>query len=323
MAFAKEEVNMLTVTMLFVFGLLCLIKGGDWFVDASIEIARISGLPKVLIGATIVSIATTLPELIVSSTAAFHGETTMSVGNAVGSMICNIGFVLSISAIFGNINIRDRHFKIKSITLVLYTLVLIIFSLDGIIATYEAAFLIVLLIIYLYTNVKILSKDKKTIKGAASDLNSDISIKKVIFKFILGLCFIFIGSNIIVENGIIIARFIKVPTAVISLTIIALGTSLPELVIAISSIVKGNEEISVGNIIGANIFNVSLVIGSSGLVSELKIIQQNLMLDMPIALLLSLVLIIPSLITKRILKIQGLFMLSIYFSYIIYMIQSI
>lgn len=314
---------MLTVTILFVFGLLCLIKGGDWFVDASIEIAKISGLPKVLIGATIVSIATTLPELIVSSTAALHGETTMSVGNAVGSMICNIGFVLSISAIFGNINIRDKHFKIKSITLVLYTLVLIIFSLDGIIATYEAAFLIVLLIIYLYTNVKILSKDKKTIKGASSDLNSDISINKVILKFIFGLCFIFIGSNIIVENGIIIAKFIKVPTAVISLTIIALGTSLPELVIAISSIVKGNEDISVGNIIGANIFNVSLVIGSSGLVSELKIIQQNLMLDMPIALLLSLVLIIPSLITKRILKIQGLFMLSIYFSYIIYMIQSI
>ncbi len=314
---------MLTVSILFVFGLLCLIKGGDWFVDASIEIAKISGLPKVLIGATIVSVATTLPELIVSSTAAFHGETTMSVGNGVGSMICNIGFVLSISAIFGNINIKDKHFKTKSITLVLYTFVLIACSLDGIIVTYEAVFLIILLFVYLYTNVRMLNKDKKIIKSSTLDLNMDINIKKVILKFIFGLCLIFIGSNIIVKNGIIIAKFIKVPTAVISLTIIALGTSLPELVIAISSIAKENEDISVGNIIGANIFNVSLVIGSSGLVSELKIIPQNLMLDMPIALLLSLILIIPSLITKRILKIQGLFMLSIYFSYIIYMIQSI
>lgn len=313
---------MLTVSMLFIFGLLLLIKGGDWFVDSAVEIAKISGISQVLIGATIVSVATTLPELIVSSTAAFHGETTMSVGNAVGSIICNIGFVLSLAAIFGNITIRDKHFKIKSITLVLYMFILIACSLDGIIVTQEAMILISLLLIYLYTNVKILGADKKTIKKSATIKNSNVVFKKIIINFSLGLCLIFLGSNIIVENGIILAGFMRVPTAVISLTIIALGTSLPELVIAISSIVKGNEEISVGNIIGANIFNISLVIGTSGLVSELKIIPQNLMLDMPIALLLSLVLIIPSLITKRILKIQGLFMLSIYFSYIIYMIQT-
>lgn len=316
---------MLTVSMLFLFGLLCLIKGGDWFVDAAIEIAKISGLSQVLIGATIVSVATTLPELIVSSTAAFHGETTMSIGNAVGSMICNTGFVLSIAAIFGNITIKDKHFKIKSITLVLFTFILIVCSLDGIIITLEAILLISLLLIYLYTNVRILDVDKKIIKssGTTKNRDRDIGLRKIIVYFILGLCLIFLGSNLIVENGIILAEFMRVPTAVISLTIIALGTSLPELVIGISSIIKGNEEISVGNIIGANIFNISLVIGTSGLISELKIIPQNLMLDMPIALLLSLVLIIPSLITKRILKIQGLLMLSIYISYIIYMIQSV
>nr|WP_312576813.1 calcium/sodium antiporter [Sedimentibacter sp.] len=314
---------MLTVSLLFLFGLLCLIKGGDWFVDAAIQIAKISGLSQVLIGATVVSVATTLPELIVSSTAAFHGETTMSVGNAVGSMICNIGFVLSIAAIFGNIVIRDKHFKIKSITLVLFTFLLIACSFDGIITTLEAIFLIFLLLIYLYTNVKILDVDKKTIKSLGTKKDKDVGLRKIIMNFIVGLFLIFLGSNLIVENGIIVAKFMRVPTAVISLTIIALGTSLPELVIGISSILKGNEEISVGNIIGANIFNISLVIGTSGLISELKIIPQNLILDMPIALLLSLVLIIPSLITKRILKIQGLFMLSIYFSYIIYMIQSV
>lgn len=314
---------MLTVSLLFLFGLLCLIKGGDWFVDAAIQIAKISGLSQVLIGATVVSVATTLPELIVSSTAAFHGETTMSVGNAVGSMICNIGFVLSIAAIFGNIVIRDKHFKIKSITLVLFTFLLIACSFDGIITTLEAIFLIFLLLIYLYTNVKILDVDKKTIKSLGTKKDKDVGLRKIIMNFIVGLFLIFLGSNLIVENGIIVAKFMRVPTAVISLTIIALGTSLPELVIGISSIIKGNEEISVGNIIGANIFNISLVIGTSGLISELKIIPQNLILDMPIALLLSLVLIIPSLITKRILKIQGLFMLSIYFSYIIYMIQSV
>jgi len=314
---------MLTVSLIFAFGLLCLIKGGDWFVDAAIEIAKISGLPQVLIGATIVSLATTLPELIVSSTAAFHGETTMSIGNAVGSMICNIGFILSICAIFGNITIRDKHFKIKAITLLIYSFILILCSLDGKITTNEAVILIILVFVYLYANIKFLSKDKKTIKITKHNFKRNESVKKIAIKFIIGLILIFIGSNIIVENGILIAEFIKVPTAVISLTIIALGTSLPELVIGVSSIVKGNEEISVGNIIGANIFNASLVIGASGLVTELRIIPQNLMLDMPIAVLLSLVLIIPSILTKRILKIHGLFMISIYFSYIIYTLQCV
>jgi cation:H+ antiporter len=303
--------------------MLCLIKGGDWFVDSAVEIAKISGLSQVLIGATIVSVATTLPELIVSSTAAYHGETTMSVGNAVGSMICNIGFILAISSIFGNIVIKDKHFKMKSITLILYTFVLIACSLDMKIVAAESVLLIILLIIYLYTNVRNLSSTKRTINNIKILNKSDIKFEKIIINFILGLILIFIGSNIIVKNGIILAEFMRVPTAVVSLTIIALGTSLPELVVGISSLLKGNEEISVGNIIGANIFNVSLVIGTSGLVSELKIIPQNLMLDMPIAFLLSLVLIIPSLITKRILKIQGLFMISIYFAYIIYIFQSV
>jgi len=273
----------------------------------------------VLIGATIVSIATTLPELIVSSTAALHGETTMSVGNAVGSMICNIGFILAISAIFGNIVIKDKHFKMKSITLVLYTFVLIACSLDKKIVKVESVLLITLLIVYIYTNVKTL-KLNNNIKAANK---SEVKLRKIMLNFILGLCLILLGSNLIVDNGILLAELMKVPTAVISLTLIALGTSLPELVVGISSLLKGNEEISVGNIIGANIFNITLVTGVSGLISELRIIPQNLMLDMPIALLVSLILIIPSLITKRILKIQGLFLISIYFSYIIYMFQSV
>jgi len=310
---------MLTVIILFVFGLLCLIKGGDWFVDSAVEIAKVSGLSQVLIGATIVSIATTLPELIVSSTAALHGETTMSVGNAVGSMICNIGFILAISAIFGNIVIKDKHFKMKSITLVLYTFVLIACSLDKKIVKVESVLLITLLIVYIYTNVKTL-KLNNNIKAANK---SEVKLRKIMLNFILGLCLILLGSNLIVDNGILLAELMKVPTAVISLTLIALGTSLPELVVGISSLLKGNEEISVGNIIGANIFNITLVTGVSGLISELRIIPQNLMLDMPIALLVSLILIIPSLITKRILKIQGLFLISIYFSYIIYMFQSV
>lgn len=310
---------MLTVTVFFIFGLLFLIKGGDWFVDSAVEIAKISGLSQVLIGATIVSVATTLPELIVSSTAAFHGETTMSVGNAVGSMICNIGFVLALSSIFGNIVIKDKHFIMKSITLVLYTFVLIAVSLDRKIIRVESVLLISLLILYIYTNVKNLN-NKNNVKVTNI---SNVKLKKVIINFILGLFLIIIGSNLIVENGILLAEFIKVPTAVISLTLIALGTSLPELVVGITAVLKGNEEISVGNIIGANIFNITLVTGVSGLISELKIIPQNLMIDLPIALLISLVLIIPSIITKRILKIQGLFMLSIYFSYIIFMFQSI
>lgn len=316
---------MTIVLILFAIGLFCVIKGGDWFVDSATEIAQISGLPPIFIGATIVSMATTLPEVIVSVTAATQGETTMSVGNGIGSIICNTGFILAISAIFGSIHIKDKSFKTKAIVLIGCLLLLAAMSFDYRISRWEAMLLIAILVIYMLTNITLLSQ--KEVKKLTNDDKPRYVSEKSYFSiakdFILGIIFIVTGSHILVENGVMLAEYIGVPTAIVSLTLIALGTSLPELVTGITSLVKGNEDIGLGNIIGANILNVLLVIGASGMVTELTIIPQNLVLDIPVALLLAAIMLIPALFIKRIGKAPGIAMVAVYFSYVIYMWKNV
>lgn len=310
---------MLTIYVLFILGSILVIKGGDWFVDSAVEIAKISGLPKIFIGATIVSVATTLPEVIVSLTAANQGHTTMAVGNAVGSMICNIGLILSITAIFGIVKANTKDFRAKSAILVACTAVLIAFSYDGIIRKVEGVFLLVLLGLYMYSNIKMLKKNSEMKSLSKNIMVERKSLGRTMFYFVLGIAAIIAGSNLMINNGVVIAEHLGVPKAVISLTLIALGTSLPELVTGISSLIKGNEDIGLGNIIGANILNSVLVIGASGTVADLTIIPQNISLDLPVASLLTLILVIPAWIKKKVTRPQGIVMICIYFAYIIYM----
>lgn len=310
---------MVIVYLLFILGLILVIKGGDWFVDSAVEIARISGLPQMFIGATIVSIATTLPEVIVSLTAASHGHTTMAVGNAVGSMICNVGLILSITAIFGNIKAKDKDFRIKSIILIVYSVILVILSLNRVITSLESMFLLFLLAFYMYTNIKMLKKNSEMKSKSKNIVINRKALGRTMFYFTLGIAAIIIGSNLLINNGVIIANHIGIPESIISLTLIALGTSLPELVTGITSLKKGNEDIGLGNIIGANILNVVLVIGASAAVSNLTIIPQNISLDLPIALILTLILVIPAWIYKKVSKWQGIIMISIYLAYVIYL----
>lgn len=314
---------MVTIYVLFILGFILVIKGGDWFVDSAVEIAEISGLPKIFIGATIVSVATTLPEVIVSLTAADQGHTTMAVGNAVGSMICNIGLILSITAIFGTVKANTKDFKAKAAILVACTAVLIAFSYDGAIKKGEAAFLLILLVFYMYTNIKMLKKNSEMKSKSKNIVVNRKALGRTMFYFVLGIAAIIAGSNLMINNGVIIAEHLGVPEAVISLTLIALGTSLPELVTGISSLIKGNEDIGLGNIIGANILNSVLVIGASGTVADLTIIPQNISLDLPVASLLTLILVIPAWIKKKVSRWQGIIMICIYFTYIIYMWKTV
>ena len=305
------------VILLFIAGLILVIKGGDWFVDSSVEIAEISGLPKIFIGATIVSLATTLPEVIVSLTAASTGYSTMAIGNAVGSMICNAGLIMSITLYFSKIVIKEKDFIIKAATLILYTIVLYIVSLDGSISRVEGWVFLGMLAVYMYMNIKSLN-----MKSDIESQNQKVVIdrkhfSKIMLFFVLGIAAIIAGSNLLIDNGVKIARMLNVPEAVIGLTIIALGTSLPELITGITSILKKNGDIGLGNIIGANILNVVLVIGGSASIAELDIIKQNLIIDIPVAGLLGLIMLIPPIVYRRTFKAQGMVMLMIYFSYIL------
>jgi cation:H+ antiporter len=305
----------ITVVLLFILGLILIVKGGDWFVDSSVELAKMFKIPPIIIGATVVSIATTLPEATVSSIAAFKGVSTMAVGNAVGSMICNIGLLGGIVIIFSGINVKKKSILPKSIILASYTLLLIIFGLDKQIVFVEGVLLLSLFIGYLVYNASNVKKGKAKEEFIDDESNDDYPLSKVMVYFVIGVIGILIGSRLLINNGVLIARAIGVSEAIIALSFIAFGTSLPELVTVITSLKKGNTDIGIGNIIGANIFNVSLVIGASSVISDLEIIDNNLNLDFPIVVVLTMILLIPLVLKGKSTKLQGFALLSTYVFY--------
>lgn len=310
---------MIYAFLIFLIGLLLIVKGGDWFTESAISIARASGLPEVLIGATIVSLATTLPEAIVSISAAKDGYTTMSTGNAVGSVICNIGLILAVICTIKPSKITSNFFRLKSALMISYFTIMMYLALDGIINKQDSHILIAMLIIYVLLDFFIL-KNKIGNKKVTEKLQLNFKEKiKVGVLFVVGAIFIFAGAEMLIHSGIVIARGIGVPESVIALSIIAVGTSLPELVTAFTSLKKGHTNISIGNIIGANIINITMVIGASALITPLTILKQNIFLDFPTAILIMLVLVAPSFIKKKIYRIQSIILLSIYILYITFL----
>ncbi|WP_244282055.1 calcium/sodium antiporter [Maledivibacter halophilus] len=302
--------------LLFCIGLILIIKGGDMFVESSVNIARATHLPEIFIGATIVSIATTTPEGIVSITAAAKGYTSMSIGNAIGSTICNTGLVLGFSNIIIPGKIKGRFFKMKSVLIIVYFIIIIILSYDGLIDISDSIILLILLFVYIILEGFVL-KYKKNQNLKNNKMKIGLRGKFEIFlSFTIGLLGIVIGSNLLINNGVILAEFIGVPESVISLSIIALGTSLPELTTALTALKKGHTALSVGNVIGANILNITLVIGVSGIVNPLKVVKQNLFLDFPVSFLMILILTIPCFLRNRISRVQSAFLLFIYVAYI-------
>jgi len=293
------------------------VKGGDLFVDSAVSISKATGLPEIFIGATVVSVATTLPEFLVSSTAALKGYTTMSIGNGVGSIICNIGLILGIVNIISPSKVSGRIFRVKGFTMLVYMAILTILSLDKSINRMDSIILLILLFTYVSMNILILKHKRKN--QMTKNIEPIDWRKKFIIgcNFFLGISLIIIGSNLLVNNGVLIAKYLRVPESVISLTIIALGTSLPELTAAITSLAKGYTGLSIGNIIGANILNITMVIGGSASIANLRILKQNIVLDFPVAFLLMGILIIPTLQIKKVSRLQGGLLLSVYFGYLI------
>ncbi|WP_054869848.1 calcium/sodium antiporter [Caloranaerobacter sp. TR13] len=303
-------------TILFILGLILVIKGGDWFVDSSVKIAKISGLPEVFIGATLVSIATTSPEIMVSAAAAVKGYSTISVGNAIGSIICNIGLILGLTNIIMPSKIDKSLFSGKAFLMVLYMILLFILGFNGFINRVDSIVLIVLFIIYVIYNSYSIKSRKTLISVQSNKRIFSKEIIKIAINFILGITAILIGANLLIDNGVILAGYLGVPEAIIGLTLIALGTSLPELVTAITALRKGHGGLSIGNIIGANILNITLVIGISGVITSLKLLKQNIFFDFPIALILMLLLLIPLSRKNEITRLNGLILLLVYVVYI-------
>ncbi|MCC3869391.1 calcium/sodium antiporter [Terrisporobacter mayombei] len=314
---------MTLVIILFLIGFLLITKGADIFIECTVKIGKKTGISELILGATIVSFATTLPELTVSVFASMDNHTTMSLGNAVGSIICNTGLILGLVAFISPFKVDRKMFFSKSVILLISVIALMILGANGTITQGDGLLLIVLLSVYMYSNIKSVSGKNKV--GGLSNMRADSGNNskpnkheslKIGASFVLGLIMMVIGSKLLVDNGVKLASYIGIPQGVISLTVIALGTSLPELVSSLTAIRKNHHGISVGNILGANILNITSVIGISSLINDLPILAQNIRVDFVFMIILLLTLMIPTIKSSKIYRLQGLVLLGTYIIYI-------
>lgn len=309
----------LVMTLLvFLVGVVMIVKGGDWFLDSTIWIAEKTGISFGIIGATLVSVATTLPEFFVSSIASKEGLSDMAIGNSLGSYICNIAFIIGICSLIRPIKIKDKMFGFKGAMMLGYLCIFYIFASDGLISHGEGKVLVFLISVFILTNIFEHRKDNKKGRNKKIQPSKKEEIILIGLKFTIGALLIVYGADLLVDTGVEIANILKIPKRVISLTLLAIGTSLPELVTAVGSIIKGHQNISIGNILGANIMNISIVLGGSALVSPqgLMVSRQTLIFDIPMAAFVSLVFIVAGIYTEKINRIIGLGLLSIFGAYL-------
>lgn len=305
------------IILLFAVGLFLIIKGGDLFVDAAVWIAEVTGIPKFIIGATIVSLATTLPELCVSLISVASGSVGMGIGNAVGSVICNIGLIMALSLLFMPGAIGRRELLEKGFMMISSGAVLFFTAANGLLTNPEAIILLALVVLYIILNVNSVARNNRAAhiprrRFAAREAGGNT------IKFVLGLGGILWGAQLLVDNGALLARMAGISEDIIGLTLIALGTSLPELVTTLTALAKKEHNLSVGNIIGANIIDLTLILSACTFISPegLMVSHQTLVMDIPVMMILMGIAIVPALLYGRFRRWQGVALVAVYGGYI-------
>ena len=309
------------IILLFILGLILTIKGGDWFVDAAAWLAEATGIPKFLIGATVVSFATTLPELLVSSIATWQGQMDMAMGNAVGSVNCNTGIILALSVLFLGGPVARKQFQNKGLLFILACVVLFFFSNDLQISLIEVVVLMLISILFIADSIKEGIETFGNEKTERPKIEKKEKFKNIML-FIVGAASMAIGAKLLVDNGEKLAVLMHVPDIIISITLVALGTSLPELVTTITAIKKKQSDISIGNIVGANVLDMCFVVPISGIIAAAKsgafltIDLSYKTIHTPMSILVALIAVVPTLIFKKTSKWQGALLLAVYAAYI-------
>ena len=391
--------------ILFVIGLVFLIKGGDWFVDGATGIAHRFHIPEILIGATVVSIGTTLPEVMVSATGAMQGQGAMAYGNAIGSIICNTSLIAALTIAIRPSNVDKKTLRFPVIfffsAAIFYSFVAYFF---GEFSRWVGIVLLCAFVAYMIVLVTQAFRDRKPKEEITGELVADIlddeveeekqssvgdfvgfllvgigliaswvisvisaggfmtdvsdfmafagfylnallgvvflaiGLAKAIVRktlgllnsnvlfLVLGAAVIAIGATLLVDNGTIIAEKLGVPSSVIALTFVALGTSLPELVTAVTALVKGHSALSLGNIIGANIFNLVLVSGTAVTISPFAVpaekvvagMNASLLVDIPVMLSVMAIMALPALFRGKLARWQGITLIGIYAAFCVF-----
>ena len=309
--------DLVLMIAIFIAGLILIINGGGYFVDAASWIAGVSGIPKVIVGATIVSVATTMPEMIVSVMAAGQGKADMSVGNAVGSVTANLGLIMAIAILCMPGPIRRRDYFVKSILMLAAAAIIAAAGRRGAVERGLSLLLLAVFGAFLVENVR-----SAAAAGGRGRTSRAAPEKRAVLingvKFFMGAVGVVLGADLLVDSGSALARLAGVSERMIGVTIVAVGTSLPELVTTVAAVVKKQSALSVGNILGANIIDLTLILPLSGLLAgqAMPISAAAGRLDLPACLLVGAAAVLPPMFTRKFQRWQGAALLSLYAGYL-------
>jgi len=309
----------------FLAGLALIVKGGDWFVAASVRLAELFRVPRVVVGTTLVSLATTSPELVVSLTAGSRNEPSLAVGNAVGSCVCNIGLILGASAAFKQIDVHPPALRRPIVAMLLFGLILFALSLNLVVQRWQGGLLIVLGLGYFAWDFFQHSRHARPLDFKEATIIEESISKRfswwhapwgTVVQFLAGTLLVVLGSRLLVDSAVTVSSGLGIRPIVIGSTVVAMGTSLPELITAFTSSRKNVSDLSVGNILGANIANLTIVVGAAAALQEVRIDRATRLFNFP-ALLVSMVLFLYVVLTEnRVTRRQGFVLLAAYGTYL-------
>lgn len=306
---------------IFIVGLILTIKGGDWFVDSASWFAEATGIPKFVVGATVVSFATTLPELLVSVRAAMNGSAQLAIGNAIGSVTANTTLIMGVSLVAMAGVISRKSFALKGGLFLGAIVGLTLLSLSGALPVWSAFVLWAIFLVFMVSN---LIEGKKSAGAEKAETFEKKELPAKILFFVLGTASIVFGAEFLVSSGKTIAAGIGISETIIGFTVIALGTSLPELVTTLTAIRKKENSLSVGNIIGANIIDTTLILPLCAVINgeALPVDRVNLVFDFPVCIAACAVAVVPTIIQGKFKKWQGYALLTIYALYMLLLILN-
>jgi len=317
---------MLLDTLYLVAGLALIIQGGDLFVSAAVRIAEMLRMPRVVIGGTLVSLATTSPEMVVSVMAGLKGESGLAVGNAVGSCLCNIGLILGVTATINPVNVHPRALRTAFNAMFFFGVVLLMMTFDLVLQRWQGGLLLLGGATYFTRDFWQHWRDKKpeALAEATAIAKEAMATPWAWFQtkpgtavqFVIGSIIVIFGSKLLVDSAVNIAHALGVPSIIVGLTVVAVGTSLPELVTAITSSRKNVSDLSVGNVLGANIANLTMVIGAAASIREVTMDRLTQLFNFPAMLVTMLLMFWMLKSGKRMTRREGIILLVIYAVYV-------
>lgn len=310
--------------LLLVAGLVLLTFGADVLVKGASSLAGSLGISPLVIGLTVVAFGTSAPEMSVSVSSAFKGSAEIAVGNVVGSNICNVLLILGLSAIAASLVVQKQLVKFDIPLMIYASLIVLLMGIDGQISRIDGVLLFAGVVSYTIFLIKEARREGIAVVDGADDIAPPQPLWKNAILIIVGLAMLVLGSQWLVDGAVAIAKYFGLSELVIGLTIVAIGTSLPELATSVMASIKGERDIAVGNILGSNLFNIGAVLGLSGMVAPegLPVAYSSLVVDIPVMILVALACLPVFLANYTVTRTDGVAFLVCYVVYVIYVVLA-